>query len=118
MGLSGSGSLSLFALTLSRTILFALCLCGIILLLVGGITLRKLVLAEKVYVYSLSASIIGMTLIALNFPFLINIHEPFTTIYAFVIVTVICIQTVMVESWKNRRKYGNSISIDELLSEE
>ncbi len=117
MLLAGSGSMLLFAFTLSRTIFLVLFLFGIILFLVGDVTLRKLVIAGKEYIFSLSATIIGMTLIALNFPFLINIHEPFTIIYIFIIVTVIAIQIVALESWKKKRKHETSISIEKQLRE-
>jgi low temperature requirement protein LtrA len=115
IGLATSGSIFLFALTLSRIIFLCMFFGGIILFLVGGVTLRKLVIARKEYVFSLSASIVGMTLIVLNFPLAINIHEPFTVLYAFCIVIAITIQIVVLETWKKKRKYEPYMPIDEKL---
>src|SRR5450631_3497128 len=54
IGLAGSGSILLFAFTLSRTIFLALLICGIILFFIEGVRLRRLAITGKEYFFSLS----------------------------------------------------------------
>lgn len=103
MGSAVFGGILLSAFTRSHTVFLVLLVCGIVLFLGGELTLRTSIIAGKEYFFSSSITMFGAVLAWFNFPLLINIHEPFTAIYAGFTTLLLTLQLILVISWKKRR---------------
>jgi hypothetical protein len=76
-------------------------------------TLRKLIIAGQEYFFSLSITTIGAASTLFLFPWVINMHEPFTAIYSGIMCISIFIQIVLLYYWKRRRTSKKSPTTSE-----